>query len=240
MKIFNRIRENFHLRLKDRQSAGNILGETLKGLIKKEDRKNCLVLGIPRGGVITGSRIAEKLGCKFGVIISRKITAPHNKELAIGAITGDGIDYLNDILVRKLEINSDYIAKEKSKQLEEINRRISIYCHNKKTLTGYDPMELNNKIVVLADDGTATGATLIAAKRSVMSFANIRQLIIASPIAPKGTIVLLKNEGVEYVEILITPSDSQFKSVEQYYEDFHQLSDEEVVKSISSSGSYDS
>ena len=182
MKIFNRIRENFHLRLKDRQSAGNILGETLKGLIKKEDRKNCLVLGIPRGGVITGCRIAEKLGCKFGVIISRKITSPHNKELAIGAITGDGIDY-NNMIVRKLDINSDYIAKEKSKQLEEINRRISIYCQNKKTLTGYDPIELSNKIVVLADDGTATGATLIAAKRSVLSFANIRQLIIASPVA---------------------------------------------------------
>lgn len=233
MKFFNRIKENFHLKFKDRQSAGNILGETLKGLIKKEDRKNCMVLGIPRGGVITGCHIAGKLGCKFGIIISRKISAPHNEELAIGAITGDGIFYLNDMLVRKLNISSDYIVKEKSRQLEEIGRRISIYCPNKKTLTGYEPIELDNKIVILADDGTATGATLIAAKRSVMSFGNNSQVIIASPVAPKGTIVLLKNEGIEHVEILITPSDSQFKSVEQYYEDFHQLSDEEVVKSMS-------
>lgn len=232
MKIFNRIRESFHLRLKDRQSAGNILGETLKDLIKKEDRKNCMVLGIPRGGVITGCHIAEKLGCKFGIIISQKISAPHNKELAIGAITGDGIVYLNDMLVRKLDISSDYIVKEKSQQIEEIRRRISIYCPNKKTLTGYEPIKLNNKIVILADDGTATGATLIVAKRSIESFGNIRQLIVASPVAPKGTIVLLKNEGIDYVEILITPSDSQFKSVEQYYEDFHQLSDEEVIRSI--------
>lgn len=232
MKIFNRIRENFHLRLKDRQSAGNILGETLKDLIKKENRKNCIVLGISRGGVITGCHIAEKLGCKFGILISRKISAPHNKELAIGAITGDGIVYLNDMLVKKLDISSDYIVKEKLQQIEEIRRRISIYCPNKKTLTGYDTTELNDKIVILADDGTATGATLIAAKRSIESFGNIRQLIVASPVAPKGTIVLLKKEGIDYFEILITPSDSQFKSVEQYYEDFHQLSDEEVIRSI--------
>lgn len=230
MKFFNRIGENFHLKFKDRQSAGNILGDALKGLIKKKDRKNCIVLGIPRGGVLTGYRIAEKLGCKFGIIISRRISAPHNKELAIGAITGDGIVYLNDMLVKNLDISSDYIAKEKSKQIVEINRRISIYCPNKKTLTGYDPTELNDKIVILADDGTATGSTLIAAKRSIKSFSNARQIIIASPVAPKGTVALLKSEGFDYVEIITTPSDLQFKFVDQYYENFHEVSDEEVIE----------
>ncbi|HEY7778348.1 MAG TPA: hypothetical protein VIA09_07395 [Nitrososphaeraceae archaeon] len=94
---------------------------------------------IPRGGVLTGYRIAEKLGY---IIISRRISAPHNKELAISATTGDGIVYLNDMLVKNLDISSYYIVKEKSKQIVEINRRNSIYCPNKKTLTGYDPVTL--------------------------------------------------------------------------------------------------
>ena len=79
MRIFDNITRGFHLRFKDRQSAGNILGTTLKDLIKKEDRKNCIVLGIPRGGVVTAQCIAKKLGCQFNIIISRKLCAPGNE-----------------------------------------------------------------------------------------------------------------------------------------------------------------
>jgi len=235
MRIFDNITAGFHLRFKDRQSAGNILGEALKDSIKKKDRKNCMVLGIPRGGVITAFYIAKKLGSQFDIIIPRKLCAPDNEELAIGAVTGDGITYLNDILIKELGITSDYVAGEKLKQLKEIERRTSLYLSKKKTITGCNHTKLHNKTVILADDGTATGATFMAAKRSIKQSGNGRQIIIATPVAPKSTVLLLKNEDIDHIEVITSPGDSEFKSVEQYYDDFHQVTDQEVIDIIRSS-----
>jgi putative phosphoribosyl transferase len=236
MRIFDNIRGRFHLRFKDRQSAGTILGEALKDFIKKRDRKNCVVLGIPRGGVITGYCIAKKLGSKFDIIIPRKLCAPDNEELAIGAVVGDGTTYINDILVKELDVTSDYIEREKLKQLKEIERRTSLYHSKMKTITGLDYIELRNKTIILADDGTSTGATMIAAERSIIkSFTNDCQIIIATPVAPKSTVALLRNEEVDHIEVIISPRDSEFKSVEQYYHDFHQVTDQEVIEIIKKS-----
>jgi putative phosphoribosyl transferase len=102
--ILSRIINRFQLKFKDREAAGNILGESLKNLIHKEERKNSLVLGIPRGGVIIGWTIANKLSCDFGIIIPRKLHAPNNQELAIGALMEDGTTYLNESLVEELDI----------------------------------------------------------------------------------------------------------------------------------------
>src|SRR5678816_294119 len=85
--IFSHIIDRFQLKFKDRKAAGNMLAESLKNSIKKEERKNTLVLGIPRGGVIIGSTIANKLSCDFGIIVPRKLHAPHNEELGIGAVS---------------------------------------------------------------------------------------------------------------------------------------------------------
>lgn len=235
MKIFDNLRGKFHLKFKDRQSSGNILGEALKDSIKKQERKNCLVIGIPRGGIITGYCIAKKLGCRLDLIILRKLCAPDNEELAIGAVTEDGNTYINDILVEELDITSDYIAREKLTQLKEIERRTSLYSFNKKTFPSFNDPKLEYKTIILADDGIATGATIIAAARSIMSLFNSCQLIIASPVARKSTVALLKKENVDHIEILTTPADSEFKSVEQYYEDFHQLTDQEVIEIITKS-----
>jgi putative phosphoribosyl transferase len=229
MTIFDSIMARFYIRFKDRESSGNILGEALKDSIKKQDKKNCLVLGIPRGGVITAYCIASKLGCQFDIIIPRKLRAPHNEEMAIGAIMADGTTYLNDSLVKELEISSDYIAKEKLQQIKEIERRASLYNYYKKTKTGLDQMGFHNKTVILADDGTATGATFIAASRSIKSSGNIRRIVIATPVAPKGTVARLKGEGIDHVEVITSPPNSVFKSVEHYYEDFHQVTDDEVI-----------
>lgn len=235
MRIFDNITRRFHLRFKDRQSAGNILGDALKDLIKKEHRKNCVVLGIPRGGVITAYCIAKKLGSQFDLVIPRKLCAPDNEELAFGAITGDGTTYLNHILIKELGIPSDYITGEKLKQLKEIERRTSLYISNKKTITGLDHTKLLNKIIIVADDGTASGATIIAAERSIKSSGNGGQIIIATPVAPKSTVALLKNEEIDHIELIISPRDSEFKSVEQYYHDFHQVTDQEVIEIIKKS-----
>ncbi|HEY7756760.1 MAG TPA: phosphoribosyltransferase family protein [Nitrososphaeraceae archaeon] len=235
MRIFDNITRRFQLRFKDRESAGNILGEALKDSIKKEHRKNCVVLGIPRGGVITGYCIAKKLGSQFGLIIPRKLCAPDNEEIAIGAVTGDGTTYLNHLLIKELGIPSDYIAGEKLKQLKEIERRTSLYIFKKKTITGLDHTKLHNKTIIVADDGIASGATIIAAERSIKSSGSGSKIIIATPVAPKSTVSLLKNEEIDHIELIISPGNSEFKSVEQYYHDFHQVTDQEVIEIITRS-----
>jgi putative phosphoribosyl transferase len=108
--LLDRISSKFQLRLKDRANAGNILGEALKDIIKndQERRENTIVLGIPRGGVVVADIVARKLSCEFDIIIPRKIRAPHNEEVAIGAVMEDGYTYLNDEIVRVLDVSKEY------------------------------------------------------------------------------------------------------------------------------------
>jgi putative phosphoribosyl transferase len=112
--------------LRDRTTAANILGVALKNIIKKEEeRKNSIVLGIPRGGTIIADIVARKLSCEFD-IIPRKLRSPHNEEVAIGAIMGDGTSYLNEVLVRELDVSPEYI-EEKTRQMEDIRGRVTLY-----------------------------------------------------------------------------------------------------------------
>ena len=229
--IFESISSKFQLKLKDRANAANILGEALKDVIKnKEERKASIVLGIPRGGVIVGDIIARKLSCEFDIIIPRKLRAPHSEELAIGAVMEDGTTYLNDMLVRELEVSQEYIEKEKAYQTEEIKRRTLLY-RNSEEKEKYELIN-NNKYVILADDGAATGATVIAAarwiKKKTTTTNNPKRLIIAIPVAPKETLNLLKNES-DHVEIITSPSTSNFKSVGQYYQAFDPVTDQQVI-----------
>jgi putative phosphoribosyl transferase len=190
--IFESISSKFQFKLKDRANAANILGQALKDVIKKEEeRKGSIVLGIPRGGVIVGDIIARKLSCKFDIIIPRKLRAPHSEELAIGAIMEDGTTYLNDMLVKELEISQEYIEKEKTYQIQEIKRRTLLYSNSEeKEKEKYDLR--NNKYVILADDGAATSATVVAAarwiKKKKTTTNNPKRLIIAIPVAPKETL----------------------------------------------------
>jgi putative phosphoribosyl transferase len=232
--IFDKISSKFQVRLKDRANAANILGKALKDVIKKEqERKDSIVLGIPRGGAIIGDIISRKLSCKFDIIIPRKLRAPHSEELAIGAVMEDGTTYLNDMLVKELEISQEYIEKEKIYQIQEIKRRSSLY-HRRHD--DFAPREdhnvLNGKTaIILADDGAATGATLIAAARWIKKKTNNPKshLIIAIPVAPKQTKDLLKREA-DHVEVIISPSTSNFKSVGQYYQSFEPVTDEQVIE----------
>jgi putative phosphoribosyl transferase len=235
--ILDRISSKLQLRLRDRTNAGNILGEALKDIIKdkQERRENTIVLGIPRGGVVVADIVARKLSCRFDIVIPRKLGAPHNEEVAIGAVTEDGTSYLNEEIVRTLEISNEYIEQEKTKQIQEIKRRSSLYRSSQ------GDYELDNmKNIVLVDDGAATGATIIAAaiwvRRSNTNNLN-QKLIIAVPIAPKDTVNLLKKEGeADHVEVITSPSTSKFKSVGQYYQSFEAVSDEKVVELMRNHG----
>jgi putative phosphoribosyl transferase len=230
--IFGGIRNKFQLKFKDRESAGNILGQALKDVIKKDERKNSSVFGIPRGGAVTAEIIARKLYCEFDLIISRKLRAPHNKEIAIGAVMGDGTTYLNKLMIKELEIAPEYVKSERLHQLEEIRRRDNLYYSGNRTIIEYNNVNFGSKTIILTDDGAATGATIIAAVRCIRATMCPHQFIVAIPIAPKSTLNLLKNELIDHVEVITSPHDSNFVSVEQYYENFNQVTDEQVIDII--------
>jgi predicted phosphoribosyltransferase len=177
-------------RFKDRVTAANILGEALRDTIKKEEIPNVIVLGIPRGGVITADIVAKKLSApEFDIVIPRKLTDPDNKEQAIGAIMEDRTAYLEEELTGHFQISSEYLEKEKSHQIEEIKRRTSLYLGNAVARKH----NLEGKIVILVDDGAATGATVIAAARSIKK--RFRpSMIIDLPVAPKHSVKLLNQD----------------------------------------------
>ena len=230
--IFDQIIGKFQLKIKDRESAGNILGETLKEKVKKEDRNNTLVLGIPRGGLIIAEIIARKLACGLDLVIVKRLRSPHNEELAIGAVTEDGTTYLNELIIEELRISQEYMEKEISHQLQEIKRLMQLLNHRNKTSNEKNVIDFKNKTIVIVDDGAATGSTIIAAVRSVRKNMNPKRLIIGIPISPKGTINKLKNENIDHIEVIASPQNRNFRSIEQYYQNFDQVIDKQVIDII--------
>lgn len=231
--IFNRITGKFQLKIKDRESAGNILGNALTGIVKKEDRNSTLVLGIPRGGLVIAEIIARKLKCEFDLLMVKRLRAPHNDELATGAVTEDGTTYLNELIINKLEISQDYIENEKSYQLNEIKRLTKLLKNGNKTSTSKNVndsiIDLKNKTIIVVDDGSATGSTLIAAVRNIRKNMMPKRLIVALPISPQGTIDKLRSEDINHIEVITSPQNSNFISIEQYYRNFDQITDRQVI-----------
>lgn len=227
--IFGGFARRFQLKIKNRESAGNILAEVLKDVIKKDDRKDTIVLGLARGGIIIAEIVASKLRCEVGLIISRRLTAPHNEELAIGAVMEDGTTYLNESIIDALKIPREYIDREVSNRIAEIRRLAHVYIDDNKSHIYRNDTNLENKIIIIVDDGAATGATIIAAIRSIKKKANPKRLIVAVPVSPKGTVNLVRHEGIDHIEVITSPNDENFGSIEQYYLDFKQVSDEQVL-----------
>ena len=235
--MFGAISRKFQLKFKDRAAAVNILAEILKDRLNKEKLEECIVvLGVPRGGVVTADIVARKLTSSslassantavvdFDIIVPRKLTDPDNKEQSIGAVMEDGTTYLDEELISMLQVTPDYIDKEKAEQIQEIRRRITLYSIN-TTINHYE--HLKGKTAILVDDGAATGATIIAAARWLKKNHNPKRLIIAVPVAPNDTVKLLKQEA-DAVEVVTSPS-SIFRSVEQFYQDFRQVPDDRVM-----------
>jgi putative phosphoribosyl transferase len=220
--MFDSIKNKFQFRFKDRTSAANILAAALQDYLGNE--KDIAVLGIPRGGVIVADIVATKLqASNFDIAIPRKLRIPHNEEAAFGAVIGDGTVYIDDRIVKALGIPEEYIEREKKYQMQEINRRSSLY----KSKEIQQSLDGTINRIILVDDGAASGATIIAAARSIKSLNPSRKLIIGLPVAPKQTVDLLKKEA-DHVEV-VTPPSSFFNSVGQYYQSFEPVSDERVV-----------
>ena len=222
--IFSMSKENNSVtRFKDREHAAGLLMSKLKNELKDEPPKEIAVFGVPRGGVILAYTIYKNRGANyFDIVIPRKLGAPNNKELGIGAIMDKETVYLNEYVVTALKVPQDYIEIEKISQVREIERRTLLY---RPSQVEYD---IKNKTIILVDDGAATGATLVVSARWIKK-RKPRKLIIAIPVAPNETVELLKNEADQVITILI-PRTSNFTSVAQFYDNFEEITDDKVIK----------
>ncbi|GBC85145.1 Putative phosphoribosyl transferase [bacterium HR11] len=198
---------------RDRAEAARRLAERLEPF-RGED---LVILAIPRGGVVIGDGIARAIGGQLDVVVPRKLGAPYDPELAIGAVMHDGSVFLNEDVIEALGVPEEYIEKEKAAQMKEIERRLILY-------RGHREYRLEGRTVLLVDDGVATGATLLVAARWVRTQAP-KKLVIAVPVGPPETIEKLQAVADEVVALLIP---AQFGAVGEFYRDFSPVTDEEV------------
>jgi len=202
---------------KDRSDAALKLASKL---MHYKDRADVIVLALPRGGVVTGHEISKVLNCPLDIIIIRKIGFPGQPELAIGAVAETGAVAFNEDIISAYSVPKDYIYSEIKKQQEEIERRKFLYRG------GNEAPSLEGKVIILVDDGVATGATFKAAINALKT-EKIKRLVAAVPVAAPDSAESIKAMVAEWV-CLETPYF--FTAVGSFYKDFSQVTDEEVVK----------
>ena len=216
----------------DREQAGHELAKELEGILKKNqiDLSNTanevIILAIPRGGIILGNIMANHFRCNLDVVVTRKIRAEFNEEFAIGAMMPDGSYFLNEGIIRLFNISQAYLKKEIRRRLIEFRGDISY--HDK----------FEKKVVVLVDDGIATGSTIIASAEWVKNNCNCKQLVVAVPVAPARDETVNKLAKIAD-NVLILHMEEAFSAVGQFYRDFDQVSDETVKKIMIKQHSYD-
>jgi len=206
---------------RDRVDAGVKLARKL--LTYKKD--NPVILAIPRGGVVVGYQVAEELGAPLDIVVPRKIPSPHNPELGIGAVTQDGTVIIDQQIKEYLNVSDEYIKEEAERQIMEIERRVKTYRGDR------NPVPIKGQVVILVDDGIATGVTMRAAIRSLRK-QNPKKIIVAVPVAPPRTIKKIEEEADEVVCLL---AYEPFEAVGQFYMDFGQTTDSEVINLLQKS-----
>ena len=206
---------------RDREEAGSRLAVAVAGRVSGP----VTVLAIPRGGVAVAVPVAKALRAPLDVVIPRKLGAPDNPELAIGAVA-PGVMVLNERAVRQLGVPRDYIEQEAARQEAEIARREAAYRG------GRAPAPVAGRTVVVIDDGVATGATAVAALRWARA-ADADRVVFAAPVGPPSAPAHLEPEADDVV-LIETPL--RFLAVGEWYRDFEQVSDEEVIAMLREAG----
>ncbi|MDX5584652.1 MAG: phosphoribosyltransferase family protein [Aureibaculum sp.] len=199
----------------NREEAGKLLAERL---LKYSDHKDTIIIAIPRGGVPVGYAVAKKLHLPLDIVLSKKIGHPYNKEYAIGAVT-----LKNKILSdTAYEVSEDYIEYETEHIWDILKQRHKLYYGDKR------PLILKDKIVILVDDGVATGNTLISCVQ-LINLQEPSQIVVALPVAPRSALKRIKELSIVNAVVCLG-QPLGFQAVGQYYEDFGQTTDQEVMQ----------
>jgi len=202
----------------DRRDAGDALAEMVRGAIEPR----AVVLGIPRGGVVVAARVAPHLGLPLGVVVTKKLGAPGNPELGIGAVAS-GVRVLEPDVLAALSVSDRWLTRESARVDQEVARRTEAYGA---------PVDVRGMTAVIVDDGVATGSTARAAGLWARH-AGARRVVLAIPVAPMGVERRVADAFDEVVAIY-TPSD--LRAVGQYYADFGQVGDAEVRELLGAEG----
>lgn len=203
-------------RFRDRVEAGRELGALLARRFRGRD--DVLVLGLPRGGVVVACEVAELLEAPLDVLVVRKLGFPGQDELAIGAIASGGVQVLNEALLVQTGLPRDRIEAVVARERAELERREELYRGERA------PPELAGKVVIVVDDGLATGATMLAAVEALRSRSPAR-IVVAVPTAPRQTCEALADVADD---VICLRQPDPFYAVGLSYEDFAEVSDDEV------------
>jgi putative phosphoribosyl transferase len=208
-------RRNARRVFRDRRDAGEVLGDELASYRGTAD---LLVLGLARGGVPIGWQVAHALRAPLDVFVVRKLGVPQWRELAMGALASGGGMVINENLVRNLGIGDDEMQSAIERETEELRRREHAYRGDRPAV------DVAGKTVILVDDGIATGASMLAAVRAVRAN-HPSAIVVAVPVGPPSACRELAAEADDVICATMPPG---FEAVGQVYEDFHQVSDDEV------------
>ena len=204
---------------KDRRQAGKLLARKLK---KFKNRKDVVVIGITRGGAVVAREISSFLKLPIDIIVIKKIGAPQNPELAIGAIGPSKVVFWDEGLIKRLNINEEY--KNLSKEIKNFERAELENFLRK----GKKPLDVKNKKVILVDDGVATGATVLCAAKFFRKEKS-KGVILAIPVIAKDTFLSIKKYFDAIVALQI---EGQFYAIGQFYKEFHQVDNKDVIDLI--------
>jgi len=206
-------------RFKDRKDAGRILADKLS---KYTNHPNAVVLALPRGGVPVAYEVAQELGLPLDVLIVRKLGVPNHEELAMGAIASGGIRFLNRSVIESLRILPETLEAVEQREALELMRRESIYRGNRS------PIQVEGRIVILIDDGIATGSTMRVAIQ-LLRAQHVQKIIVATPAAPPLAKWEIEPLVDEFIAVVLPPD---FYGVGQFYEDFAQMDDDTIYELV--------
>jgi putative phosphoribosyl transferase len=206
-------------RFKDRKDAGRILADKLS---KYTNHPNAVVLALPRGGVPVAYEVAQELGLPLDVLIVRKLGVPNHEELAMGAIASGGIRFLNRSVIESLRILPETLEAVEQREALELMRRESIYRGNRS------PIQVEGRIVILIDDGIATGSTMRVAIQ-LLRAQHVQKIIVATPAAPHSAKWEIEPLVDEFIAVVLPPD---FYGVGQFYEDFAQMDDDTIYELV--------